>query len=71
MIQVSGIGAEGLIVSVGPVDAGKPPVRSEKASVQDGRCRWETPIYERVTFTRELLTGKINRRTYRFIVSKV
>lgn len=68
---MSETGAEGLIVSVVPADAGKPPVRSEKALVQDGRCQWETPIYERVIFTRELLTGKINRRIYRFVVSTV
>ncbi|PKI55242.1 hypothetical protein CRG98_024359 [Punica granatum] len=67
--QVSEIGAEALVVSVVPADAGKPPVRSDKATILDGRCQWETPIYERVIFIRDLRTGKINRRIYRFVVS--
>ncbi|KAK4803300.1 hypothetical protein SAY86_001503 [Trapa natans] len=67
--QVSETGAEGLIVALVPADGGKPPVKSEKALVEDGRCQWETPIYQRVMFTRELLTGKINRRIYSLVVS--
>ncbi|XP_024031322.1 myosin-4 [Morus notabilis] len=67
--QVSRLGVDSLIVSVIPVDVGKPSVRLDKATVKDGNCRWENPVYETVKFFREPRTGKISEKIYRFSVS--
>ncbi|XWS61800.1 hypothetical protein CRYUN_Cryun07bG0156400 [Craigia yunnanensis] len=50
-------------------DGGKPTTKLEKATIQDGNCRWENPVYESVKFVREPKTGKINERIYHFILS--
>lgn len=60
-----------LMVSVVPVDVGKPTMRLEKAAVQDGCCQWGNPVYETVKFVREPKTGKISETIYNFIVSTV
>ncbi|OVA14076.1 EEIG1/EHBP1 N-terminal domain [Macleaya cordata] len=67
--QVPQIGWDTLMVSLIPVDVGKPTVRSEKALVRDGTCRWENPIYEAVKFIQEAKTGKFNEKVYKLIVS--
>lgn len=59
------------MVSLIPADVGKPTVKSEKATVQNGACRWENPVYETVKFNQEPRTGKINERVYSFLVSTV
>ncbi|MQL98441.1 hypothetical protein Taro_031156 [Colocasia esculenta] len=58
-----------LMVSLIPVDVGKATARSEKASVCNGSCRWEKPIYETVRFVREPKTGTINEKIYQIRVS--
>ncbi|XP_040930834.1 myosin-11 isoform X2 [Gossypium hirsutum] len=60
---------QALMISVIPDDGGKPIKTLEKATVQDGNCRWENPLYETVKFVREPKTGKINERIYHFILS--
>ncbi|XP_048446095.1 myosin heavy chain, cardiac muscle isoform-like [Pyrus x bretschneideri] len=67
--QVTQLGGDALLVSVIPVDVGKPTVKSEKATVRDGSCRWENPIYETIKFVREPRTGKIKESVYNFVVS--
>lgn len=67
--QVSQSGTDALMVSLIPADVGKPTVKSEKATVQNGACRWENPVYETVKFNQEPRTGKINERVYSFLVS--
>ncbi|XP_044484541.1 myosin-4-like isoform X2 [Mangifera indica] len=57
------------MISVVPGDVGKPTVRSEKAIIENGCCRWGNPIYETLKFSRELKTGKISERIYHFILS--
>lgn len=54
-----------------PLEVGKPTVKSEKAAIHDGSCRWENPIYETVKLIREPKTGKINDKIYQFSVSTV
>lgn len=56
------------MISVVPADVGKPTVRSDKASVRDGSCFWENPVYETVKFNREPKSGKIHERIYYFVV---
>lgn len=60
-----------LMISVVPGDGGKPTTKLEKATILDDICRWEKPVYESVKFVREPKTGKINERTYHFILSSV
>ncbi|RZC57527.1 hypothetical protein C5167_004837 [Papaver somniferum] len=67
--QVPQAGWDTLMVSLIPVDVGKPTVRSEKCSVRDGTCRWDNPIYEAVKFTQESKTGKFTEKIYKVIVS--
>lgn len=65
------LGWEALMVSVVPLQVGKPTAKTEKASVHDGICRWEKPIYEIVKFVKEPKTGKINEKVYQFLLSTV
>ncbi|KAJ0104887.1 hypothetical protein Patl1_17736 [Pistacia atlantica] len=44
--QVAPLGENALMISVVPGDVGKPTVRSEKAIIENGCCRWGNPIYE-------------------------
>ncbi|KAG6428674.1 hypothetical protein SASPL_112927 [Salvia splendens] len=66
--KVPQIGGDALMISVVPADVGKPTVKSDKASVRDGSCFWENPVYETVKFNREPKTGKIQERIYYFVV---
>lgn len=67
--QVSQLGLDSLMVSLIPADVGKPTMRLEKATVQNGSCRWENPVYETVKLNQESRTGKISERIYHFLVS--
>ncbi|GMN32216.1 hypothetical protein TIFTF001_003566 [Ficus carica] len=67
--QVSRLGVDSLTLSVIPVDVGKPSVRLDRATVKDGTCRWENPVFETVKFFRDPRTGKISEKIYRFSVS--
>uniref|UniRef100_A0A2C9WBS1 C2 NT-type domain-containing protein n=1 Tax=Manihot esculenta TaxID=3983 RepID=A0A2C9WBS1_MANES len=67
--QVSQLNVDALVISVVPGDVGKPTARLEKGIIREGGCRWEYPVYETVKFTEDARTGKINEKTYHFIVS--
>ncbi|XWS38384.1 hypothetical protein CRYUN_Cryun19dG0126500 [Craigia yunnanensis] len=67
--QVTQLNVQSLMISVVPDDGGKPTTKLEKATVQDGNCRWENPVYKTIKFVREPKTGKINERIYHFILS--
>ncbi|KAK6263077.1 hypothetical protein QUC31_008893 [Theobroma cacao] len=67
--QVTQLNVQALMISVVPGDGGKPTTKLDKATVQDGNCRWENPVYETVKFVREPKTGKINEKIYHFILS--
>ncbi|OMO79500.1 Prefoldin [Corchorus capsularis] len=67
--QVTQLNVQALMLSVVPGDGGKPTTKLEKATVHDGNCRWENPVYETVKFVREPKTGKINEKIYHFILS--
>ncbi|TKY70930.1 myosin heavy chain [Spatholobus suberectus] len=67
--QVFQSGMDALVLSIVPGDIGKPTTRLEKATVRDGTCRWENPVYETVKFTQEPKTGKISHKIYHFLVS--
>ncbi|XP_039056371.1 uveal autoantigen with coiled-coil domains and ankyrin repeats-like [Hibiscus syriacus] len=67
--QVTETKLQALIISVIPDDGGKLIRTLEKATVQDGNCRWENPVYETVKFVREPRTGKISERIYHFVLS--
>ncbi|CAA6655623.1 unnamed protein product [Spirodela intermedia] len=60
---------ENLVITLIPVDVGKPTAKSEKAAVSSGACQWEKPIYETVKFVREPKTGRINEKVYHILVS--
>ncbi|KAL4324208.1 hypothetical protein GQ457_11G023840 [Hibiscus cannabinus] len=67
--QVTETKSQALIISVIPEDGGKLIRTLEKATVQDGNCRWENPVYETVIFVRDPKTGRINERIYHFVLS--
>ncbi|WOL10125.1 hypothetical protein Cni_G18879 [Canna indica] len=69
--QVPLSGAEGVTVSLVPLDVGKPTVRSERVSAIGGTCKWLNPIYETVKLVRDPKSGKINEKLYKFLVSAV
>ncbi|KAK9143398.1 hypothetical protein Syun_012798 [Stephania yunnanensis] len=67
--QVPQLGRDTMMVSVVPVEVGKPTVKLEKVLVREGSCCWENAIYETVKFNRELKSGKVNEKIYKFIAS--
>ncbi|KAL2348056.1 hypothetical protein Fmac_002056 [Flemingia macrophylla] len=67
--QVFQSGMDALVLSIVPGDIGKPTTKLEKATVRDGTCRWENPVYETVKFIQEPKTGKISDKIYHFLVS--
>ncbi|KAF2313270.1 hypothetical protein GH714_010096 [Hevea brasiliensis] len=67
--QVFQLNVDALVMSVVPGGVGKPTARLEKGILREGSCRWEYPIYETVKFAQDARTGKIDERTYHFIVS--
>ncbi|KAL9328692.1 hypothetical protein ACSQ67_003695 [Phaseolus vulgaris] len=67
--QVFQSGMDALVLSIVPGDIGKPTTKLEKATVRDGTCRWENPVYETVKFVQEAKTGKVSDRIYHFLVS--
>ncbi|CAD5196916.1 unnamed protein product [Musa acuminata subsp. malaccensis] len=67
--QVPVLGSETVMVSLVPLDVGKPTVRSEKVAVMDGTCNWLNPIYETVSLACDPKSGKINEKLYQFLVS--
>ena len=64
-------GVDALVLSIIPGDVGKPTTRLEKATVREGICRWENPVYETVKFIQEPKSGKISEKIYYFVVSTV
>ncbi|KAL9689651.1 hypothetical protein QQ045_010040 [Rhodiola kirilowii] len=61
--------SSGLTVALVPEDVGKPTVRLQKTSVNDGICTWENPTYETVKLVVERSNGKIEEKIYYFVVS--
>ncbi|KZV46918.1 Myosin heavy chain-related protein [Dorcoceras hygrometricum] len=67
--QVPQMKAKGLMISLVPVDVGKPTVRLPKAPITEGACTWENPVYEAVKLVKEIKTGRIREKFYYLIVS--
>ncbi|KAK4748601.1 hypothetical protein SAY87_015187 [Trapa incisa] len=67
--QVPQLWADALMVSIVPGDSGKATVRLKKAVIRDGSCKWDSPVFETVKFTRDPKTGKVHERPYHFILS--
>lgn len=59
------------MISVAPADAGKPTVRLGKATIIEGTCSWENPIYETVKLVTDTKTGKYKQNIYYFAVASV
>ncbi|KAG9441164.1 hypothetical protein H6P81_017018 [Aristolochia fimbriata] len=66
--QVPRAGWDGLMVSLVPLELGKPTVKTVKAAVEAGACEWENPLYETIRFNRDPKTGKINEKIYRIFI---
>lgn len=64
-------GVDALVLSIIPGDVGRPTKRLEKATVRDGSCCWENPVYETVKYFQDPKTGKIADKIYRFLLSTV
>ncbi|KAL7003369.1 hypothetical protein U1Q18_004526 [Sarracenia purpurea var. burkii] len=56
--QVPQLKATTLTISLVPADVGNPTVRLQKASILEGTCSWENPVYETVKLIRDLKTGR-------------
>ncbi|KZV25341.1 hypothetical protein F511_24568 [Dorcoceras hygrometricum] len=67
--QVDPLTGTCLMISLVPVDAGKPTARLEKAKIVEGICTWEYPVYETVELVQEIKTGRIREKIYHMIVS--
>lgn len=67
--QVPLMKAKGLMISLVPVDVGKPTVRLPKAPIAEGTCTWENPVFEAVKLVKEIKTGRIREKFYYLIVS--
>lgn len=59
------------MISLVPVDVGKPTVRLSKQPIVDGTCTWENPVYETVKLIKEIKSGRIREKFYYVIVSTV
>ncbi|KAL8543723.1 hypothetical protein ACS0TY_004329 [Phlomoides rotata] len=66
--KVPHFGGDALMISLVPADVGKPTVKSDKASVRDGSCIWDNPVYESVKFNRDPKSGKIHEKIYYFVI---
>ncbi|WOL05846.1 hypothetical protein Cni_G14577 [Canna indica] len=67
--QVLQLESEPVMVSLVPVDSGRPTARSEKVMAVDGACNWENPVYESVKLVRGPKHGKMDEKVYKFVVS--
>ncbi|KAG8381337.1 hypothetical protein BUALT_Bualt06G0111900 [Buddleja alternifolia] len=67
--QVPQLKAKSLMISLVPVDVGKPTVRLAKSPILEGICTWENPVYETVKLIKETKTGRIREKFYYVIVS--
>ncbi|XP_042036484.1 flagellar attachment zone protein 1-like [Salvia splendens] len=67
--QVPQLKSKSLIVSLVPVDVGKPTVRLSKSPIVEGTCTWENPVYETVKLIKEVKSGRIREKFYYVIVS--
>ncbi|XP_072962402.1 uncharacterized protein [Typha angustifolia] len=67
--QVPQLEWQKMMIVLIPLDTGRPTGRSEKVAVIDGTCHWVNPIYETVKFSFDTKTGKINDKTYQFLLS--
>ncbi|KAK6130053.1 hypothetical protein DH2020_036180 [Rehmannia glutinosa] len=66
--QVTHVGGDGLMISIVPAESGKPTVKSDKATVRDGSCFWDNPVYETVKFNQDPKSGKIHEKIYYFVI---
>lgn len=66
--EVPKTGWDALMVVLIPTDVGRPTVRSDKAGVTDGLCRWNT-VYETVKLSLDAKTGKVHDKIYQFLIS--
>lgn len=69
--QVPQLKTKSLMISLVPVDVGKPTVRLSKQPIVEGTCTWENPVYETVKLIKEIKTGRIREKFYYVIVSTV
>ncbi|KAK6131812.1 hypothetical protein DH2020_034450 [Rehmannia glutinosa] len=67
--QVPQLKSKSLMISLVPVDVGKPTVRLPKAPILEGTCTWESPVYETVKLVKEIKTGRIREKFYYVVVS--
>ncbi|CAA0824641.1 Myosin heavy chain-related protein [Striga hermonthica] len=67
--QVPQLKSKKLMISLVPVDVGKPTVRLAKVPIVEGTCTWESPVYETVKLVQEIKTGRIREKFYYVIVS--
>jgi N-terminal C2 in EEIG1 and EHBP1 proteins len=67
--QVPKAGWDALMVVLIPSDAGRPTVRSDKAAVSQGICRWNAAVYETVKLSLDAKSGKVHDKIYQFLIS--
>ncbi|KAL6533152.1 hypothetical protein OROMI_027264 [Orobanche minor] len=67
--QVPQLKAKRVMISLVPVDLGKPTLRLSKVPILEGTCTWESPVYETVKLVQETKTGRIREKFYYVVVS--
>ncbi|XP_039140256.1 centromere-associated protein E-like isoform X2 [Dioscorea cayenensis subsp. rotundata] len=67
--QVPLVGWETMVVSLVPLDVGKPSLKSDKAEVVNGECQWLKPVFETARLVQDPKSMKFNEKFYQFLVS--
>lgn len=58
-----------MVVSLVPLDVGKPSLKSDKAEVVNGECQWLKPVFETARLVQDSKSMKFNEKFYQFLVS--
>ncbi|KAH7690665.1 E3 ubiquitin ligase involved in syntaxin degradation protein [Dioscorea alata] len=67
--QVPLVGWDTMVVSLVPLDVGKPSLKSDKAEVMNGECQWLKPVFETARLVQDPKSMKFNEKFYQFLVS--
>nr|XP_048333921.1 uncharacterized protein LOC125423507 [Ziziphus jujuba var. spinosa] len=69
MIQIPQTGWDKLFISFIPADSAKATVKTTKANVRNGTCKWADPIYETTRLLQDIKTKQYDERIYKLVVT--
>lgn len=71
IIQIPQTGWDKLYISFIPADSGKATLKTTKANVRNGTCKWADPIYETTRLLQDINTKQYDERLYKLVVTMV